>query len=273
MRAPICLSGHFGTGHLHQLSFPQLPEHTNLQLTLKNRHPCAPPLLFPCSSQQPPSRLLLTPPAASRWSFAPTRPKSAPSSSAAIARAPSTPAPLLTSGMMMRRSWPEEREVAARETWTSRNVRLLLSSHSPFLESLRRILHLSFPVWKHKVYPCIFNTVVVEFATGLFDQLKELSQEMDNENKFVDTMLDKTAAKYPNKNVLIFHNQASQLVDFTGSTHEHVELPLAFQRTKGYEILVFDTGRFKLAGDGGYLNVGYLGVWEKKDGWVIFKKR
>ena len=74
--------------------------------------------------------------------------------------------------------------------------------------------------------------------------------------------------------MLIFHNQKSK-AELNGNMHQHKELRLdARPGTKGYEINVFDDGKFTLHGDGGYLNWAFSGcVKERKGNYIEFCRR
>lgn len=68
---------------------------------------------------------------------------------------------------------------------------------------------------------------------------------------------------YPNKNVIVYHDQDSQ-TNFVNGVHSHQELNLPDgPETQGYEIYVFDSGTFTLAGDGGYLNWCFAGDYDR----------
>ena len=92
---------------------------------------------------------------------------------------------------------------------------------------------------------------------------KSLAADKDKENKWVGATVDELMKKNPGKNVLIFHDQRSK-TQLQGASHNHYELDINFGKTKGYEIFLFDSGVFELAGDGGYLNVGYGGCFNNK---------
>ena len=119
---------------------------------------------------------------------------------------------------------------------------------------------------------CLIVTVIIEVGTAVVKQLIKLGKEKRTENEWVKQTLDQLSAKNPKKNILIFHNQKSKAV-LNGGVHTHFEVDLAFGRTKGYEIWVFDTGIFELAGDGGFLNVGYTGCWKGSNKHVDFCQR
>lgn len=105
----------------------------------------------------------------------------------------------------------------------------------------------------------------MQIVTGIIGELKKLSKDKQNEADYVKSTRDQLAAKYPKKNILLFHNQKS-VAKLNGGTHTHSELPISFDRTKGYEIWVFDTGSFDLAGDGGELNWAFAGCVTNRNG-------
>lgn len=75
-------------------------------------------------------------------------------------------------------------------------------------------------------------------------------------------MVRQLKLEYPDKNVIIYHDQDSA-VDLEGEEHGHYELEILdiglISFTKGYETYVFDSGTFERAGDGGFINWSYLG--------------
>ena len=81
------------------------------------------------------------------------------------------------------------------------------------------------------------------------------------------------SAKYPADNVLIFHDQQSDTIDFTEAVHDHYEVDVFPFSTKGYEIWSFKTGKFVHAGDGGVRKWHFDGCWERTDNVVDFFPR
>lgn len=70
--------------------------------------------------------------------------------------------------------------------------------------------------------------------------------------------------KYPDKNVVVFHNQESTY-DFVNGEHYHHEVDLRRSLgTYGFEIWVFDSGTFHLAGDGGHMNWSFAGTFVRE---------
>jgi hypothetical protein len=80
------------------------------------------------------------------------------------------------------------------------------------------------------------------------------AEEHAVESAFTQQMVRELRSKYPNKNVLIYHDQKSKF-NGVNVAHQHVECSLDFfTTTQGYEVDVFDSGTFTLVGDGGYIN-------------------
>ena len=98
------------------------------------------------------------------------------------------------------------------------------------------------------------------------------AKDRDMEPRFTQGVVDDLAKKNPGKNVIIFHAQCSK-TNFKNSQHKHVEVNLATSGTKGYEILIFESGTFDLCGDGGFRNWAFSGcVKSRNGGHVEFNK-
>lgn len=69
-----------------------------------------------------------------------------------------------------------------------------------------------------------------------------IEDQAAKEGKFTQDTLDKLLDAYPNKNVIIYHDQDSYRDLSSDAVHAHYELDLLLGFTKGYEIWVFDTG-------------------------------
>jgi hypothetical protein len=83
-------------------------------------------------------------------------------------------------------------------------------------------------------------------------------------------MIRQLTLEYPDKNVIIYHNQDST-VDFQGESHDHFELDIGvLSFTKGYETYVFDSGTFTRAGEGGFINWSFAGNFVQNDNVVVF---
>lgn len=89
------------------------------------------------------------------------------------------------------------------------------------------------------------------------------------QDEFTKGMLRQLQLEFPDKNVIIFHDQGST-ADFVNGVHEHHELDTGMGFTKGYETYVFDYGTFTLAGDGGFINWAFAGNYVKNDNVVTF---
>jgi hypothetical protein len=83
-------------------------------------------------------------------------------------------------------------------------------------------------------------------------------------------MIRQLTLEYPDKNVIIYHNQDST-VDFQGESHNHFELDIGVLGfTKGYETYVFDSGTFTRAGEGGFINWSFAGNFVQNDNVLVF---
>jgi hypothetical protein len=83
-------------------------------------------------------------------------------------------------------------------------------------------------------------------------------------------MIRQLTLEFPDKNVIIYHNQDST-VDFQGGGHNHFELSIGILGfTKGYETYVFDSGTFTRAGEGGFVNWSFAGNFVQNDNVVVF---
>jgi hypothetical protein len=108
---------------------------------------------------------------------------------------------------------------------------------------------------------------VGDIASGLWEEDHEAQA-----NWVRDVMRAAYAKENGNKNVLIFHDQASN-AQLNGGVHQHYELSInKLGGTKGFEVWVFDDGTFERAGDGGYSNWGFTGCFEQSGSYVKFKK-
>lgn len=108
----------------------------------------------------------------------------------------------------------------------------------------------------------------------LIEQLtQKISEYNDNEQVaegvFTCGVVTQLREKFPDKNVIIYHDQDS-IATFGGATHYHLEFDLKLGFTKGYEIYVFDYGTFVRAGDGGNNNWRMAGNIERQDNKVKF---
>ncbi|KAJ9604144.1 hypothetical protein H2200_011667 [Cladophialophora chaetospira] len=65
-------------------------------------------------------------------------------------------------------------------------------------------------------------------------------------SQFTQYLRDELVDYYPNKNVLIYHyiDYEGLVVSLSNHFHQHYELAISWRRTYGYEIEVFDTGRY-----------------------------
>jgi hypothetical protein len=96
------------------------------------------------------------------------------------------------------------------------------------------------------------------------------AKEHDIESAFTQSMVAQLTRQYPDKNIIIYHDQDSQF-NGVNSVHIHVECSLDFfSWTQGYEVQVFDSGTFTLVGDGGYLNWCFGGNYERNGNTVTF---
>lgn len=110
-----------------------------------------------------------------------------------------------------------------------------------------------------------------------FSLIRSLAKAISNfgddqhavQDEFTKGMIRQLQLEYPYKNVIIYHNQDS-IVDFEGAVHDHHELDIGMGFTKGYETYVFDSGKFILTGDGGFINWAFAGNHVKNDNEVTF---
>jgi len=77
---------------------------------------------------------------------------------------------------------------------------------------------------------------------------------MKEQEEFVKAAVKSLHEGNPGYNVLIYHNQDSRYELSSDAVHDHYELPTLLGFTKGYEIFVFTSGSFDLAGDRGPSN-------------------
>jgi hypothetical protein len=127
---------------------------------------------------------------------------------------------------------------------------------------------------------------IVSVVQGIYAGLKAafaginfVGNEIHNEEiAFTQQFVGRLSAKFPNKNIMVVH--PAHTANFVNSTTGFVELPLVhrvqFQGgdgvpTQGYNWYVFDSGTFKLEGDGGFENYCYTGNYQKNsDGTITF---
>jgi hypothetical protein len=121
------------------------------------------------------------------------------------------------------------------------------------------------------------HTVIVGIAALVEQSIQELinigqldAQEHATESAFTQSMVAQLSRQYPDKNVIIYHDQDSQF-NGVNAVHQHVECDLSFfSTTQGYEVEVFDSGTFTLVGDGGYLNWCFGGNYDRNGNSVTF---
>ena len=83
-------------------------------------------------------------------------------------------------------------------------------------------------------------------------------------------MIRQLNLEFPDKNVIIYHDQDST-INFEGGDHDHFEFDIGVLGfTKGYETYVFDSGTFTRAGDGGFVNWSFAGNFVQNDNVVVF---
>jgi hypothetical protein len=95
------------------------------------------------------------------------------------------------------------------------------------------------------------------------DELAEVHQA-----SFTQGVCQYLSSEYPTKNVLIYHNQTA-IFNGVNSVHRSLELPF-YSKNKTYEIQLFDSGTFTLAGDSGYHNWAFCGNWSHNGASVKF---
>lgn len=103
----------------------------------------------------------------------------------------------------------------------------------------------------------------------------EGEQEHADESAWTQAQVIDLQNRYPDSNVLIFHDQNSVFHPDVGF-HSHYELDLEGYfgtRTQGYEVWVFNSGTFTHAGDGGYINWAFSGSFDRNDNQVTFHDR
>ncbi|KAI0441460.1 hypothetical protein F4803DRAFT_414448 [Xylaria telfairii] len=106
-------------------------------------------------------------------------------------------------------------------------------------------------------------TTLIDIAEVMIQVVSQvMSNVEETEINFVESTLDQMASKFPQYNIMMYHDQSSTY-NLKNNHHKHVEVNLIefFDTTKGYEIFVFDTGTFNLAGDGGNRNWGWRGCY------------
>ena len=117
-----------------------------------------------------------------------------------------------------------------------------------------------------------------------------ISGDHNVESTFTQHTISQLGSQYPGKNLLVYHDQDSivnlcmscllalrsiwgWLPSAPDAVHAHYELPLPptfVGLTQGYEIWVFDSGTFSLAGDGGYENWAVGGCFSRQGNNVVF---
>jgi hypothetical protein len=102
----------------------------------------------------------------------------------------------------------------------------------------------------------------IAVVAGLFSAgFANLFHEHSRESAYTQSTIYQQFSATPYKNVIVYHDQGSTW-NFNNWIHMHYELPLGFAgKTQGYEIYVFDSGNFTLAGDGGWINWAFIGNW------------
>ncbi|RDW67047.1 hypothetical protein BP5796_09796 [Coleophoma crateriformis] len=92
------------------------------------------------------------------------------------------------------------------------------------------------------------------------------------ESQYTQSMVAQLRREYPDKNVIIYHDQDSHVEFDSSAVHEHQEFDIGLGMTEGYEIYVFDSGSFTLVGDGGYLNWCLGGDFDRNGNDVTFNQ-
>lgn len=114
---------------------------------------------------------------------------------------------------------------------------------------------------------------ILSIVDSVFDIVSSIDDaQHDQEGAFTQQTVADLAAQYPTYNILVYHDQDSGF-EYVNGYHQHVELELVdgLGTTKGYEVWVFESGTFSLAGDGGFENWCFQGYWdEPEEGYVEF---
>jgi hypothetical protein len=92
------------------------------------------------------------------------------------------------------------------------------------------------------------------------------------EEAYTQALVAELISENPGRNVLMYHNKDSQFNSGNIVYRDYVECDIHFHMTQGYEVYVFDTGTFNLAGDGGYINWAFMGNFERQGHFVQFNQ-
>jgi hypothetical protein len=104
----------------------------------------------------------------------------------------------------------------------------------------------------------------------LFNPIKYCEEEHKVEREFTQYVVQNISNAVPKWNVMMYHDEDSTF-DFHNYTHRFTELKLhCFGKTQGYDIYVFESGTFTLAGDGGYENWAFYGSFQQNGPQVTF---
>ena len=111
--------------------------------------------------------------------------------------------------------------------------------------------------------------VIAAAAWGLqavIEMIRHCFEEKRVERAFTQAIISNLVGNLPNWNYIVYHNEGSRH-NFVDSYHKFVELDLGcFGTTKGYDIYAFDSGNFTLAGDGGFENWCFNGLYHRDPG-------
>jgi hypothetical protein len=125
----------------------------------------------------------------------------------------------------------------------------------------------------NEFYLLVGLMILAGVAFGLyevFDQVKHCTEEHKVEREFTQYVVQNISKTAPSWNVMMYHDEDSA-VDFHNYTHRFTELALhCFGKTQGYDVYVFESGTFTLAGDGGYENWAFYGSFQQSGSQVTF---
>jgi hypothetical protein len=120
-----------------------------------------------------------------------------------------------------------------------------------------------------KKFYLLATAIVGAMAYGLhavIGLIEHCAEQHKVERAFTQAVIGNLVGTLPNWNYIIYHNEDSQH-NFVNEHHNFTELSLhCVGITKGYDIYVFDSGNFTLAGDGGFENWCLNGAYHRAPG-------
>ena len=115
-----------------------------------------------------------------------------------------------------------------------------------------------------------------EVAMDFVNQCKEWASSnnevSEKREEFIQRTIKHWQTAKPDYNVMVLNNKVSHDVTIKDGVHMHVEIPRKPSGTHGFDVYVFKSGTITRHGDGGNMNWGFAGKFERDGETVKFSE-